>query len=272
MSNLIDAAELAAALATDRPPVLLDLRFDPGKGSDLERYLAGHIAGARFVALEQVLANPNLEGAGNAPLPDPEALEEKLRDLGLDNDTPVVAYDDTSGGPSARAWWTLTWAGATNVRVLNGGLKAWTGALEPGSSEAPTPGGFIVSAGRLPTVDVEEILKISKGTVDADLVDTRGSAQYKGDPNDPRTGHIPGARNVPQTALLGPTGQLADSTQLADALRVGASPTRLVAYCGAGISSAYVVLALAELGIDAALYPGAFSEWNASDARPVEQD
>lgn len=75
----------------------------------------------------------------------------------------MIVYDDATGGPAARAWWVLTWAGAGNVRVLDGGLAAWVSdgqPLVPGpAGEALSVGGFVASAGQLPAVSVDELQK-----------------------------------------------------------------------------------------------------------------
>ena len=43
----------------------------------------------------------------------------------------------------------------------------------------------------------------------------------------------------------------------------------MAVYCGSGVSAAQVVLALASLGVDAALYPPSWSGWSADPSRPV---
>jgi thiosulfate/3-mercaptopyruvate sulfurtransferase len=88
---------------------------------------------------------------------------------------------------------------------------------------------------------------------------------------DPRPGHIPGAVSAPTSGNLAPDGTFLP----ADALRqryaaLGAVPGRDVAvYCGSGVTAAHDVAALAIAGIDAALYPGSYSQWSRDPARPV---
>ncbi len=118
---------------------------------------------------------------------------------------PVVVYDDWNRAGSARAWWVLTAAGLPDVRILDGGLGAWTGPLETGTV-APEPGDVTVPhddlyAGARPTLTAEQ-------AADADtLLDARAPERFRGDvePVDPVAGHIPGARNVPSTGAAEPT-------------------------------------------------------------------
>ncbi|MET8209158.1 rhodanese-like domain-containing protein [Streptomyces sp. NPDC005373] len=277
MSHFISVDDLAAALTTDTPPILLDLRFDPGAGSAPARFEKGHLPGARFVRLENIFADVSGNGGGAAPLPQPEPLEDGLRELGLDNDTDIVVYVDTTGSAAARAWWVLTWAGAERVRVLDGGIKAWATAGQDLVVDDDKPrgaqGSFTVRAGRLPSTDAAGLEPLVTGRGEAwVLIDTRRPPQFAGEEENPRTGHIPGAQNLPQPIFTQADGTVADrSAVLASLASVGADESELVLYCGAGVSSAYAVLALAEHGIPATLYAGSFSDWAADPSRPVEQ-
>ncbi|MGZ6780316.1 MAG: sulfurtransferase, partial [Mycobacterium sp.] len=184
----------------------------------------------------------------------------------------VVVYDDWNRAGSARAWWVLTAAGVDNVRILDGGLAAWLsagGALEPGAA-VPRPGDLTVSHqdlydGALPTVTADQAMSV--GT----LIDARAPERFRGDvePIDPVAGHIPGARNVPSTALLTGEGTFLDDEQLAR--RFGGVTGAAGAYCGSGVTASVVVAALASLGVDTALYPGSWSEWSSDETRPVEK-
>jgi thiosulfate/3-mercaptopyruvate sulfurtransferase len=187
------------------------------------------------------------------------------------NGVPVVVYDDWNRAGSARAWWVLTAAGLADVRILDGGLSAWPGPLQTGSV-APQPGDVTVPhddlyAGALPTLTAEQ------AAVAATLLDARAPERFRGEvePVDPVAGHIPGARNVPSTGLLTDDGRFLSDGALLD--RIGAidGPATGV-YCGSGVTASVVLAALAAAGVDAALYPGSWSEWCSDSTRPVAKD
>jgi thiosulfate/3-mercaptopyruvate sulfurtransferase len=172
-------------------------------------------------------------------------------------------YDDWNRAGSARAWWVLKAAGIADVRILDGGLPAWSGPLESGSVTAK-PGDVTVThddlyAGAMPTLTAEQVT-----AGDLTLLDARAPERFRGDvePVDPVAGRIPGARNVPSTDLLVSDGRfVADVPEFSGA--VGA-------YCGSGVTASVVVAALAAAGVDAALFPGSWSEWCSVSTRPVE--
>ena len=89
--------------------------------------------------MEGALAGPAGAG-GRHPLPDPNELQEALRQLGVDDESRIVVYDQQTSLAAARAWWVLRWAGLTDVRVLDGGLAAWRESGHPTMTDVPTPG------------------------------------------------------------------------------------------------------------------------------------
>ena len=115
-------------------------------------------------------------------------------------------------------------------------------------------------AGALPTLTADQATGVS-------LLDARAPERFRGDvePIDPVAGHIPGARNVPSTRLLDTDGRFLADTQIA-----GVSGP-VGAYCGSGVTASVVVAALAAAGVDAALYPGSWSEWCSDPTCPVER-
>jgi thiosulfate/3-mercaptopyruvate sulfurtransferase len=198
-------------------------------------------------------------------LPSGRALESAARRWGIRQNVPVVVYDDWNRAGSARAWWVLGAAGISDVHILDGGLSAWTGALETGS--VTTEPGDV-------TVAYEDLYSGARSTLTAEqaaaaptLIDARAPERYRGEvePVDPVAGHIPGARNVPSTSLLAHDGSFlpnADLAKLFDNRTTGV-------YCGSGVTASVVVAAVAAAGVDAALYPGSWSEWCSDPTRPV---
>lgn len=268
---LITATQLAALLAAGEPVTVLDVRWQLSEPDGRDAYLRGHIPGAVYVSLEDELSDHTVAGRGRHPLPSGRAVEAAARAWGVRDGGRVVVYDDWNRAGSARAWWVLSAAGLQNVRILDGGLAAWVadgGVLETGSV-APPPGDVTVShpdlyAGALPTLTAEQAMATQT------LIDARAPERFRGDvePIDPVAGHIPGARNVPSTRLLADDGVFLPDEELARS--IGAIGGEVGAYCGSGVTASVVIAALASLGVDAALYPGSWSEWSSDATRPVE--
>ena len=269
MSNpLVPAAELAGLLDS---VTVLDVRYRMGGPGGLEEYAAGHVPGAAYVDLDSALADPP-GSRGRHPLPDVAVFEEAMREAGVSDDRPVVVYDDWAGRAAARCWWLLRHHGHGDVRVLDGGWAVWTragGAVETGTA-AVACGSFTARPGGLPVIEADEVLAFAETHT---LVDARAPERYRGEvePVDPVAGHVPGAVNVPTEQNVREDGTFRDP----DALRrtygavVRDGNGRVAAYCGSGVTAAHDVLALAIAGIDAALYPGSWSEWVADPGRPV---
>lgn len=267
---VLDADELESLLAAGTVTVL-DVRYRMGGPSGRGEYLAGHLPGSAYVDLDTALAAPP-GPTGRYPLPDQVVFEQAMRAAGVYAERPVVVYDDWAGRAAARCWWLLRWAGHADVRVLDGGWSAWTAAGRARSAEdvVPAPGDFVVRPGALDVVPIEEVLDLAAYGV---LVDAREPARFRGEiePVDPVAGHIPGALNVPTSANLTEDGRFRTPEELRAAYPV-APGQRVAAYCGSGITATHDILAMAVAGIDAALYPGSWSEWVADPARPVATD
>jgi thiosulfate/3-mercaptopyruvate sulfurtransferase len=267
VSNLISPSTLRDRLAQ---VTVIDVRWRLGQHDARTHYDADHVPGAAFVDVETELSDPPGHG-GRHPLPDPAILQAALRRAGVSADRPVVCYDYGDGMAAARAWWTLRWAGHPDVRVLDGGYRAWTEAGLPVSAdpEQPAAGDFVVDPGHLRALDADAAAAAPI------LIDARQPPRYRGEtePIDAVAGHIPGAVNVPYADLTEADGRL----RSADALRsrfaesfAGTPDQPIAAYCGSGITAAHTLLALAEAGYhDTALYVGSWSHWITDPARPI---
>ncbi len=294
---LITAAELAGLLlAPPARPVVLDVRY-PGIGlpdDGYDQYLAGHVPGAAYVSLDDALAAPHVPGVtGRHPLPEAAVLQAAMRAAGVSAARPVVVYDDWRSIAAARAWWLLRWAGHDDVRVLDGGWRAWRaggGDVETGEVR-PEPGDLVVEPGGRAVVDAEGAERIAATGV---LLDARPANRYRGEDEtiDPVAGHIPGARSLPALGLMADDGRFLPVERLAE--RFGAVGVRGDAggrggeglgggrsaggrdggvgiYCGSGLQACHVALAAAACGAaaDPAVYAGSWSEWITDPARPV---
>ena len=275
---LIDPDELAAQLASDAPPVVLDVRYRLDAPDGREAYRAGHVPGAVYVSLDDELAAHGEPEEGRHPLPSPAALQASARRWGLDDDRAVVVYDDWNSFAAARAWWMLADAGV-DVRVLDGGWRAWRDAglpLETGTAE-PAPGNITLAAGRLPRLDIDQAAALAQEGV---LLDVRAPERFRGEvePIDPAAGHIPGARNAPTTGNLGPDGRFRPAAKLreryahlaeADAGAPETADPTIGVYCGSGVTASHAALALTLAGLRPALYPGSWSQWSNTPGRPI---
>jgi thiosulfate/3-mercaptopyruvate sulfurtransferase len=295
---LLTVAELADALAGQEPPTLIDVRWRLGGPPGIDSYRAGHLPGAVYVDLDTQLAGPPGAG-GRHPLPATADFEAAMRGAGVRAGRDVVVYDDGDATIAARAWWLLRYFGhsrarasgnsasgnsasgnsaggarAGQVRVLDGGFRAWQAAGQPVSTAdvTPAPGDFSGEPGHLLVLDAAGAAEVARSGV---LLDARAPARYRGEtePVDPVAGHIPGALSAPTAENVTSAGLFRSAAELQArfvslGIEPGAGP-QVGAYCGSGVTAAHTVLALELAGIPAALYVGSWSGWITDAARPV---
>jgi len=224
---------------------------EPGAGE--QEWQAGHIPGAAFLDLDSDLSEPPGPG-GRHPLPAADRFQAAARRAGISASSRVVAYDRDSTGAAARLWWLLRHFGHEQAAVLDGGIAAWSDALEAGEAKVE-PGDFTAQARSGDIAEADEIAA-RLGDESLVLLDARAAARFEGreEPVDTRAGHIPGALNLPLTEVA-PHGIFKPAAGLPDG--------ELVAYCGSGVAACNLVLVAELAGRDARLYPGSWSEWSA---------
>lgn len=269
---LILPEELAELLEQSTPPVLIDIRFRLGGADGRDEYLQGHIPGAVFVDLPAELAGKQSGFSGRRPLPEIADLERNARLWGISEGSSVVVYDNNRGQQASRAWWLLQWAGVQNVRLLDGGFEAWQAKDLPVTtgSTPPVPGDISLKAGHLPVLDADQAADLAR---DGILFDARDATSYAGGPavagQDP-SGHIPGAINASTAANLDENGRFLSSDKLRDRFSaLGADGKQIGVYCGGGVTATHEILALATIGVEAALFPGSWSAWSSDPSRPI---
>ncbi len=281
LTTLVSTAELALHL--NHPAwVILDSQHDlmnPAFGRTA--YTQEHIPGARFISLDDDLADHAGHGRGRHPLPLPAALAAAFSRLGIDADKQVVIYDSAGGSYAARAWWCLRWLGHRAVAVLDGGITQWRAEGRALSAAQPAwqATHFKAQPDDSMKVDSAAVLaQISKPGLGLDsgrVIDARTPERYSGstEPIDPVAGHIPGALNRFWKNNLGADGRFKSAGQLRaelTAMAAGLAPQQLIHQCGSGVTACHNLMAMEIAGLPGGrLYPGSWSEWCADPARPV---
>ena len=271
MESLVSTQWLAERLGEPDLAIVDASWHMPKSGrSGREEYLQAHIPGARFLDIDEVSDRDN-----PAPhmLPQAQAFGRAMERLGIGRDERIVVYDNSPTRTAARGWFMLRHFGARQVAILDGGLQKWVAEGRPTESGEPGPrqARFEPQEHWGEVVTKQQILS----GLDAPLLDARGAGRFEGSEPDPRPGvepgHVPGARNLPFSALYGEDGSFKSADEIqrlfADA---GLDPARpFVATCGSGVTANSLIFAAHLLGNDQArLYDGSWSEWGADPATP----
>lgn len=251
-------------------------------GTAYDKYLAEHLDGALYVDLNNDLAAipKDAKNGGRHPLPTLEKFAEVLQQLGIDQNSHVIVYDDKNASiAGARFWWMLRSAGIDNVQVLNGGLQK---AKEKGllvnskSVEPKTVEKISIKEWELPKVDINFIEQHSEEPAHT-IIDVREKDRYDGktEPIDDVAGHIPGAINIPFKENLNEDGTFKSPEILhkkyAEVLKSIPSD-KIAVHCGSGVTACHTLLALDYAGFEIPnLYVGSWSEWSRND-KPVARN
>ena len=231
-------------------------------------YIEGHLPGAVFVDLDTDLAAP--PGAGRHPLPSPAAFAARMGELGFDDASTIVVYDDAGGTIAARLWWMLDDLGHADVHLLDGGIGAWTAIGSPLTADVPAfpPGRLTLRDHWSRTID-RDALEARLGSVG--VVDARAPERYRGEiePIDGVPGHIPTAVNRPSGGNVGPDGRFLAPEALRGRFESLTDSGDVVSYCGSGVTACHNALAMRVAGLpDPIVYVGSYSDW-ARAGRPV---
>lgn len=249
----------------------------PAAGRDAAaEFAAGHIPGARFLGLASLF-----DAGSPVPyaLPTPDQLAARLGLLGVGHQDAIVLYDDSAIRTAARAWFMLTAMGWENVAILDGGLGRWREQGRPlaigaehGTALAPAH----LTGPRRVRSKADMIANLDSGR--EQVLDARSADRVYGTGTDPvhglPMGRIPGALNLPFTAVLNPDGTYRSTEEIRSAFEdAGVDMTRpIIATCGSGVTASVLLFALHLIGEkDVALYDGSWSEWGADPDTPKAQ-
>ena len=273
LEPLVSTQWLAGHLGEPGLSVVDSSWFMPASGRDgREEFLRAHIPGARFLDIDEVRDSSN-----PAPhmLPGADAFAGAMERIGIGSGDRVVVYDNSPIRTAARGWFMLRHFGVRDVAILDGGFQKWTAEGRPVEAGEPEPRAATFHASERPeeVITKQEIL----AGLSIPIVDARGPARFVGSEADPRpgvaAGHIPGARNVPFSAIYNEDGTFKSREELSRLFdRAGANAAQpFVASCGSGVTANALIFAAHLLGNDEArLYDGSWSEWGADPATPKQ--
>ena len=258
--GLITAKELAG-IAADENVRIVSVRKP-------DAYAKVHIKGAVHVDLQELYQEGEVVGL----LRPPEEIAAILGEKGISESNTIAVYDGGTSSPAGRLYWILEYLGATDVRMLDGQMKAWRKARKKVTKKATpvTPVTFNAAADQTRFATADEVR--SEGVL---VVDVRSPEEFAGEKGPTaRLGHIPGAVNFEHTNVLADDGTIGPAEELRELLSsAGITPDKdIILYCNTSTRAGLVYLVLD--GVleypKVRVYDGALYEWAANPENPVE--
>ncbi|MEP2737093.1 MAG: sulfurtransferase [Erythrobacter sp.] len=274
MDSLVTTEWLADQLGSDDLIVLdASVHLPAAKRNAAEEFAAGHIAGARFFDLTQLV-----DKTSNVPSahPRPEQLVDLLAKCGVTADTRIVIYDDSMMRTAARAWFLLRAHGIENTAILDGGLAKWKSeerALESGTPNIAPAAPMTLSAPE--RIRYKADMRANLDSEAEQVLDARDNGRFSGSVVDTvhnmPSGHIPGSCNLPFGTLFAEDGTYKSVSEL-EAVFIAAGITAdrpVTTTCGSGVTASVLLFALNLIGReDTALYDGSWSDWGSDPDTP----
>lgn len=220
--------------------------------------------------VDKSATNPNM-------MPSAAVFEQKIQQLGINQNSYVVVYDKQGLFSAARAWFMFKTMGFDNVAILRGGLPTWHAkgyAIVEYHKEPAGGGNFVVTQDRQLFVDKHYVLNAISDD-DIQIVDARGYGRFSGQESEPRegmrSGHIPNSLNLHYASVLN-QGKLLDEVELKRIFdELVPAPKEFIFSCGSGVTACILALAAEIAGFHKVkVYDGSWSEWGKDKLLPID--
>lgn len=253
----------------------------PGEGpyhpeSGRADYEREHIPGAGFLDLVGSLSAPDPKL--HFMMPTPEEVAAVVAREGAGDDHHIVLYSAGHIMWATRVWWMLRACGVDNVAVLDGGWNKWKAENRPVSAgPCRYPPAQLSVRPRPALFSDRGVVESVLGDGDTCVINALNPDYYRGEGESRygRPGRIPGSVNVPALRLLRDTHDFVSLEEAAEIFaEVGATDaSRVITYCGGGISATVDNFMLYRLGVDeVSTYDASMGEWAQDPALPIERD
>lgn len=207
-----------------------------------------------------------------------EEFEEQAQELGVNQNSCVVVYDEYGIYSSARVWWLFKLFGFDNIAVLNGGFPVWKSkeySIETKQENKLSKGNF--KANYRPELFKDHTQVLKNITKDEFLVaDARSKGRFLAEAPEPRKevrgGRIPKSVSLPYSELL-KEGYLKQKEELESIFKeINPQNQKMIFSCGSGITACVLALG-AEISENKnyAVYDGSWTEWGSKLELPVEK-
>lgn len=267
-SAIIDVKQLHQNL-DDPNLILLDASFKK-LGNKVVAHPDLQIPTARFMDLKGSFSEPGAEFPNTCP--NPKHFSEAAQNLGINQDSIIVCYDNLGIYTAPRAWWLFKTMGHQKVYVLNGGLNEWIaqGYRTEAIPENNTydPGNFNANFQANEMTNIEQVERNLEQNTFL-VLDARSKGRFDGIDPEPRagisSGHIQNALSLPFTEVLseGKFKSKNELKQIFDSMNL--KDQKLVFSCGSGITACIILLAATEvIKNEKSMFDGSWTEWASS--------